>query len=124
MLDESCSRKSDSNKPVQSPHVEILVLQADGKKFFTAPSLTAECGRVLATTTRKRMASHWRPMFKALLIQLKLRFETAPILLLRKVLEQSNPEHVRLLDGVHQSAQGGAEASTSQSSSGRDTQES
>lgn len=33
---------------------------------------------------------------------MKLRFETAPILLLRGVLERSNPEHAKLLEDVHQ----------------------
>ncbi|GAQ86305.1 hypothetical protein KFL_002810130 [Klebsormidium nitens] len=90
------------------------VTQADGKKFFTAPSLTAESGRVLPTKSHKQESFHTRPVSRVPVIQLKLRFETAPILLLRKVLDQSNPEHARLLEGVHQRVQEGGEASTSQ----------
>ncbi|GBG86405.1 hypothetical protein CBR_g41401 [Chara braunii] len=83
----------------EGPGPGVLVqTEEDDKKFYTAPSLSVKAGEELIFRSgEKKRAYHLRRVSSTAILALNLRCETAETLMLRKVLDPGNPDHVRLL---------------------------
>ncbi|KAK9807668.1 hypothetical protein WJX72_005788 [[Myrmecia] bisecta] len=82
-------------KKTAAPASKMELPSLPGKKFFMAPSLTAEAGEVLVRNTTWSTTSY-APVGPPL-ADIKLHYETASTLLLRKVLDPLNPQHRTIL---------------------------
>lgn len=74
-----------------------FVMQADEKKFFLQPSLGAKAGARLDQKPHAKKSFHRREKLGGKTYTLKLHFEAAPILQLRKILVPSNPTHAQII---------------------------
>lgn len=87
-------------------------MQIEGKKFFLQPSLGAKSGTILAERPFEKKRFHNRRKARGHNHTMQLRFETAPILQLRKILIPSNPDHAKLIQATLNDRQGVATGPT------------
>lgn len=76
---------------------DTFSVQIEGKKFYLQPSLGATSGNVIPAAPYQKMRFHRRQKDGGHTHNLHLRFESAPILQLRKILLPSNPDHAKIL---------------------------
>ncbi len=94
---ESCSLINQScTSCLALPCWEQVDAVSVGKKWFLQPSLAAKAGDVVAEPPITFNTHVYRSL--RVLANLKLRMETAAILVLRKVLDPENPAHQRIID--------------------------
>ncbi|DBA83005.1 hypothetical protein WJX77_011326 [Trebouxia sp. C0004] len=79
-----------------SSHAAAAPKAIEGKKWFLQPSLAAKAGDVVAAPPITFSTNVYQTV--RVLTKLKLRMETAAILVLRKVLDPENPAHQRIID--------------------------
>ncbi|WIA29578.1 hypothetical protein OEZ86_012070 [Tetradesmus obliquus] len=88
----------DTSQPIGKPVVvgdeAARKKLPEGKKWFLAPGLKAEAGSTVASSTKWNYTVY-TPV--SLLAPIKLRYDTADNLILRKILNPSKPEHRAIL---------------------------
>jgi hypothetical protein len=87
-------------------------MQIEGKKFFLQPSLGAKSGTVLVERPFIKKRFHDRGKVRGHKHTMQLRFESACILQLRKILVPSNPDHAKLIQAALDDRQGVANGPT------------
>ncbi|GAQ85286.1 hypothetical protein KFL_002270200 [Klebsormidium nitens] len=94
-----------------APEEATSVKQAEGKKFFLQPSLGAKAGARVDQEAYTRRDYHNREKLGGKKCTMQLRFETAPILQLRKILDPSKAAHVQIIAASSNTRQRAAENS-------------